>query len=74
MHIADSLGIPLLALFGATDPAVTGPYRQNKEVIQKDTECAPCWKEECVIDFLCMKRISADEVVGILLKKMEKLV
>jgi len=74
MHIADSLGIPLLALFGATDPAVTGPYRQNREVIQKETGCAPCWKEECVIDSLCMKRISTDEVVEILLKKMAKLV
>jgi len=70
MHMADSLETPLLALFGSTDPIVTGPYRQSKQVIQKRVGCAPCFKRECPIDFPCMKKISVDEVVGALLEKM----
>ncbi|NGX50311.1 MAG: ADP-heptose--LPS heptosyltransferase 2 [Chlamydiae bacterium] len=63
MHIADSLETPLLALFGSTDPIVTGPYRQSEQVIKKDVACAPCFKRVCPIDFPCMKKISVDEVI-----------
>ena len=71
MHMADSLGIPLLALFGSTDPVVTGPYRQRQQVIRKKVACAPCFKRECPIDFRCMTKIGVDEVVEALLAKIE---
>ncbi len=67
MHMADSLETPLLALFGSTDPIVTGPYRQSQHIIQKNVPCAPCFKRECPIDFPCMKKIEVDEVVEALL-------
>lgn len=62
MHIADSLGIPLVALFGSTDPVVTGPYRQNNQVLQKKESCSPCFKRVCPIDFPCMKNLTVDTV------------
>ena len=62
MHIADSLGIPLVALFGSTDAKKTGPYRQGT-VLQKEVECSPCFERECPIDFRCMKGIQVDEVL-----------
>lgn len=61
MHIADALGIPLVALFGSTDPRVTGPFR-SKKVIWKKVSCSPCFKRECPIDFRCMKAIGVGEV------------
>ena len=70
MHMADSLEVSLLALFGSTEPIVTGPYRQSKEIIQKNVPCAPCFKRECPIDFPCMKKIGVDEVTTALLEKM----
>ena len=33
LHLADALGTPTLALFGPTDPARNGPYRNHKGVI-----------------------------------------
>ena len=61
MHMADSLLVPTVALFGSTDPVVTGPYRHGV-VINKNVDCAPCFKRVCPIDFRCMKSIEVDEV------------
>ena len=61
MHIADAIGIPIVALFGSTSEVVTGPYRSGT-IIHKHVECSPCYQRTCPIDFRCMKRIEADEV------------
>jgi len=61
MHIADALHVPLVAIFGSTDPIATGPYNTG-EVLQKKVECAPCFKRTCPIDFRCMKKITVDDV------------
>jgi heptosyltransferase-2 len=63
MHIAAALGTPLVALFGSTDPTLTGPYGQEESVIHKKVACSPCFKRVCPIDFRCMKGITVDEVV-----------
>lgn len=63
MHIGAAFGTPLVALFGSTDPAVTGPYGRSGSVLCKQVECSPCFKRVCPIDFRCMKQIEVDEVV-----------
>ncbi len=72
MHIADSFDIPMIALFGSTDPIVTGPYRQIQSVLKKDVACSPCFKKVCPIDFPCMKKLSVDEVFETTLKILNK--
>lgn len=62
MHIAASLKVPLVAIFGSTNPHATGPYKWGK-VIYKGVSCSPCYKRECPIDFPCMKEVTVDEVV-----------
>lgn len=71
MHIADSLNIPLLAIFGSTSPVATGPYRQSQNIIQKKVPCSPCFKRVCPIDFPCMKNIGVKEVTEAVLSKLE---
>ncbi|MBS4167606.1 lipopolysaccharide heptosyltransferase II [Parachlamydia sp. AcF125] len=61
MHVAAALGVPLVALFGSTNPLKTGPLPKGK-VIQHSVECSPCYKRVCPIDFRCMKKIEVDEV------------
>jgi len=61
MHMAAALDTPLLALFGSTSDAKTGPYGIGK-VIHKHVACSPCYKRECPIDFRCMTRITVEEV------------
>jgi heptosyltransferase II len=67
MHIADALGIPIVALFGSTSEVVTGPYRSGT-LIHKHVECSPCYQRTCPIDFRCMKSIEAAEVVEAIIK------
>ncbi len=62
MHIADALNVPVIALFGSTDPRVTGPSTQSV-VIQNQVACSPCFKRTCPIDFRCMRGISVEQVL-----------
>ena len=63
MHLAAHLGVPTIALFGSTEPALTGPVGEGHTVIRHHVECSPCFLRECPIDFRCMERITVSEVV-----------
>lgn len=63
MHIASALGVPTIAVFGATDDAATGPTGPNARVVRETVECSPCLLRECPIDHRCMARVTADRVV-----------
>jgi heptosyltransferase II len=71
MHMAAALGTDVVALFGSTDPVVTGPYGQGI-VIQKQVSCSPCFQRTCPIDFRCMKGITSEEVISSILKILQK--
>jgi heptosyltransferase II len=62
MHVASALAVPLVALFGSTDPARTGPLSDKSRVLRKPIPCGPCLKPECPKERECMSLISADEV------------
>ncbi|MFY9986373.1 MAG: lipopolysaccharide heptosyltransferase II [Chthoniobacterales bacterium] len=63
MHLAAHLGVPTIALFGSTEPALTGPIGAGHTVIRHHVECSPCFLRQCPIDFRCMNRIAVAEVV-----------
>lgn len=62
MHVAGALGVPMIAIFGSTNPAATSPVGNRSIVITKAVNCSPCLKKKCPTDFRCMDRIGADEV------------
>ena len=65
MHLALGVKSKVIALFGPTSDAITGPYGRQKDffVIKKDVDCAvPCYDFTCN-DHRCMKAITVDEVV-----------
>lgn len=62
MHIASALGVPTVAIFGATDDTATGPTGQHARVVRQQVECSPCLLRECPIDHRCMTRVTADRV------------
>ncbi len=61
MHIADALAAPILAIFGPTDPAATGPGRSRAAVLKKDVPCWPCLYRKCPYDHRCMTGIGPEE-------------
>lgn len=69
MHIAAALDTPLVALFGSTDEDVTGPYGKPSSILRHKTDCSPCLKRVCPIDFRCMMQITVEEVAEKVRKK-----
>ena len=63
MHIASALGVPTVAIFGATDDTTTGPTGRNARVVRHPVDCSPCLLRECPIDHRCMTGVSAERVV-----------
>jgi heptosyltransferase II len=64
MHLASSLGVPTVAIFGSTEPQLTGPTGEGHVVIRHHVECSPCFLRECPLDFRCMKAVTVTEVVS----------
>jgi heptosyltransferase-2 len=62
MHIASALGVPTVAIFGATDHIGTGPTGPLARIIREPVECSPCLLRECPIDHRCMTRVSSEKV------------
>ena len=63
MHIASALGVPTVAIFGATDDTTTGPTGSKARVVRQAVDCSPCLRRECPIDHRCMTGVTADRVV-----------
>jgi lipopolysaccharide heptosyltransferase II len=72
MHLATLLGVPVVAVFGSTEPRLTGPLGNEHTVLRHHVECSPCFLRECPIDFRCMKAITADEVAVAVLSMLAK--
>ncbi|MGH7937414.1 MAG: lipopolysaccharide heptosyltransferase II, partial [Bryobacteraceae bacterium] len=64
MHLATLLGVPVVAVFGSTEPRLTGPLGEKSTVVRHQVECSPCFLRECPLDFRCMKAVSAKEVAA----------
>jgi heptosyltransferase-2 len=64
MHVASALGVPTVAVFGATDDVGTGPVAATSRVVRESVDCSPCLLRECPIDHRCMTRVSAARVAA----------
>ena len=64
MHVAASLGVPTVAVFGATDDTTTGPTGALARVVREHAECSPCLLRKCPIDHRCMTRVTSDRVAA----------
>ena len=64
MHLAAFLGVPTVAIFGSTEPQLTGPMGEGHVVIRHHVECSPCFLRECPLDFRCMKAVTVEEAVS----------
>jgi len=64
MHAAAALSVPLVALFGSTDPGATGPFTSRATVIHHPWPCSPCFQRTCEVGYPCLTAISVDEVAA----------
>jgi len=68
MHIASALNIPIVAIFGPTNPVKTGPYGKNHIVIKEKVSCSPCRKRSCE-DMRCMKLLTVEKVYNTIMER-----
>ncbi len=68
MHIAAALGVPVVAIFGPTSPARTGPYGGGHQVLTSRIPCSPCFSRVCrhVPELECLHRIQPTQVVDVI--------
>ena len=70
-HLAAAVGIPLVVLSGADDPAETSPISSRKTVLRRDElDCIACVRNTCPLKgeahMRCMREISVEEVAAAL--------
>ncbi len=76
LHVASAMGVPVVALFGPTDPRRHMPPclpagGRASIVLKKDMKCAPCYSGQCRIrTHACMEEITPEEVF----KKIKELI
>ena len=62
MHVAGAVGLPVVGIFGPTDPRGTSAMTPRFTLIEEKVECSPCFLRHCPIDHRCMTRISVERV------------
>jgi heptosyltransferase-2 len=65
MHLAAALGTPVVAVFGSTEPDLTGPLGGRSRVIRHRIECSPCFDRTCRFGhYRCMKLVEVSEAAA----------
>jgi heptosyltransferase-2 len=54
MHVAAAVGLPVVAVFGPTDPQGTAPVTPRCAIVQEKPYCSPCFLRRCPTDHRCM--------------------
>lgn len=61
-HMAAAFGVPLVTLFGPTDPRWTATGYDKEIRLRANTDCPPCQRPNCSQDHRCMLGIELDDV------------
>src|SRR5271170_7051078 len=57
MHVAAAVGLPVVAVFGPTDPFGTAPVTPRCTIVQEKPYCSPCFLRRCPTDHRCMTAV-----------------
>jgi heptosyltransferase-2 len=73
-HVAASLGVPVVVIFGSTSPTWTAPLGQGSvvEVVRVPVECAPCFLKTCPTQLECYAGISEEMVLEAIRSALKK--
>ena len=62
MHVAAGVGLPVVAVFGPTDPFGTAPVTPRCTIVQQKPYCSPCFLRHCPTDHRCMRAVTPEMV------------
>lgn len=73
MHLAAALGVPTIAVFGSTEPILTGPLGDRHIVIRHHVPCSPCFRRECPFGhYDCMSGVPPERVRDAVLEVLSR--
>jgi lipopolysaccharide heptosyltransferase I len=61
LQVACATDVPVVTLFGPTNPVRNGPFRPRDRVVFHKLDCNPCYKKTCAT-LECLQAITPDEV------------
>jgi ADP-heptose:LPS heptosyltransferase len=62
MHLASALDIPVVGIFGPTDPFYVGPLNKRSVAVREEgLDCMPCYLKGCE-ERACLKKLEVDKV------------
>lgn len=71
MHVAAGAGVPVVAIFGSTDPDGTAPLTPRRTLVRQAPSCSPCFLRHCPVDHRCMTRIEVEAVESAAVRWLE---
>lgn len=72
MHLASAADIPVVALFGPTDPYYVGPQNERSIVVRSDMDCVPCYLSKACRHIECMRRLGVEQVMDACIRIMDR--
>ena len=64
-HFAAAFGVPVVTIFGSTNPAWTNTFFKGERIVQAKVSCGPCQEKVCKEKrHLCMDLITPDMVLA----------
>ncbi len=67
MHLAAALGVPVVAVFGSTEPAWTGPSGPGHTLLRHHVPCSPCFHRECPLKhgrYRCFEAVTPEDAAA----------
>lgn len=70
-HFGAAFGVPVVALFGPTDPAWSDTRHDREIRLVRSVDCRPCAKRECPLGHhACMERLEVDDVYAAVVRAL----
>jgi len=67
MHVAAALDLPVIALYGSSDPGFTPPLTAKAKIVSLNLPCSPCFQRTCPLGHTdCLHRIKPGHILELL--------